>query len=143
VDTLEADIGAMQMMGEFGKTAFVRCFASVFAIALLGCGENKPTLDDSGDYFVQAQTALDAGDTAKAVELLSLSIESKPYPFAYFQRARIYVDQGKDAEALADSEAGLALDSDNADLKWLRDELKKPKANRFKGKFKNPPQAVK
>jgi hypothetical protein len=130
-------------MGRIGKAASVWLSAQVAVVALLGCGESKPTLDDSSDYFVQAQSAIAGGDTAKALELLSLSIESKPYHFAYFQRARIYVDQGKDAEALADCEAGLALVPDNADLKWLRDELKKPKPKRFQGKFKNPPQAVK
>lgn len=119
------------------------CLLQLAFVAFLGCGESKPTLDESGDYFIEAQTAIADGDTAKALELLGKSIESKPYGFAYFQRAQIYVDQGKDAEALADAEEGLKIEPENLDLKWLRDELNKPKPKRFQGKFKNPPRAVK
>jgi hypothetical protein len=140
---MSASLFTESTMGKSVNAAPLWCLAQVVIVALTGCGESKPTLDESSDYFVEAQTAIAAGDTAKALELLGLSIETKPYSFAYFQRARIYVDQGKDAEALADAEAGLAIEPENLDLKWLRDELKKPKPKRFQGKFKNPPRAVK
>lgn len=130
-------------MARIVSAALVESLLTATIFVSLGCSDGKPVLDESSDYFVQAQAAIAEGDKAKGLELLSKSIESKPYVFAYFQRARIYVEQGKDAEALADCEAGLKLDPENADLKWLRDELKKPKEKRFQGKFKNPPQAVK
>jgi tetratricopeptide (TPR) repeat protein len=94
-------------------------------------------------HFIAAQEALAAGDRAGAMEALTKSIEAKPTGWAYLERAKLYLEQGDDEAAIADCEAGLALDPENIDLKWLLGEAKKPKAERFKGKNAEPPSAGK
>ena len=51
--------------------------------------------------------------------------------------------QGKDREALADCEAGMKLEPENSDLKWLVGQIKKPLAQRFKGRDQSPPSSYK
>ena len=60
-----------------------------------------------------------------------------------FERANIYVEQGNEEAAIADCKAGLEVDSNDRDLNWLLAELEKPANKRFKGRFAQPPRAVK
>jgi tetratricopeptide (TPR) repeat protein len=118
----------------------------VLGTALLsfsGCGGSGPSTSKAYDHFVAAAQAIEAGDKDTAVSELSASIEKSPSAWAYFQRARIYLDQGKETEAAADAQKGLEVDPANADLKWLAAELKKPPAQRFNGRFAKPPSALK
>jgi hypothetical protein len=113
-----------------------------------GCmGDPNVDLDDASEHFIAAQQALAQGDKAKAMQELSISLEQEPYDFAYLARAKLHLENGDEAQALADCEAGLALaetpETENADLKWLQGELKKPANQRFKGPNANPPSAVK
>jgi tetratricopeptide (TPR) repeat protein len=100
-------------------------------------------LDDSAKSFVAAQQAMAEGDKEKAKELLTNSIAARPDPWAYFQRAQLYADEGEDQAARADCQAGLELDPENTNLQWLAGELKKPKGNRFQGEFAEPPMTRK
>ncbi len=112
-------------------------------VLFCGCGPGEPKLDAAGNHFVEAQQALAAGDTEKAMEHLDASIAARPDPWAHFQRAKLHADAGDDEAAKQDCEAGLALDEQNSDLLWLQKELKKPARSRFKGRNANPPRASK
>lgn len=70
---------------------------------------------------------------------LTAAADTSPNGWVYFERARLQLDQGKEQEAAADCQKGLELEPDNSQLKWLTAELKKPAAQRFKGRFANPP----
>ena len=113
--------------------------ASALLLMAAGCGGPDPSQQPSVQSFIEAQQALANGDKAAAMELLTASIEAKPNGWAYLERAKLYLEQGDDASAIADCDAGLAEQPDNADLKWLRDEAQKPAAERFKGRFAKPP----
>jgi Tfp pilus assembly protein PilF len=121
--------------------AIVLAFCS--AIAANGCQQKEYKLGDAGEHFVAAMEALERGDKATAMAELNVSIEAEPAVWAYFQRARLHLEEGNEAAAVADCEAGLKDQPDNPDLKWLLGELKKPAAQRFKGENANPPQARK
>jgi tetratricopeptide (TPR) repeat protein len=108
----------------------------------LGCGPQS-TLDQAGQAFVDAQQAIADGDQQRALELLGKSIESRPDPWAYYQRAKLLMESGQDEPARADIAAGLELQPDNNDLLWLQNQLKKPAANRFRGRDGTPPRATK
>lgn len=111
---------------------------------LLGCGGgSKPADEPAVKHFIAAQEALTRGDKTAAMEALTKSIESRPNGWAYLERAKLYLEQDNDAAAIADCEAGLELEPENIDLKWLLGEAKKPKAERFKGKNAKPPSAGK
>ena len=79
------------------------------------------------------------GDNQTALKELDASLSLTPDPWAYYQRAKLLADMGEDDRALADCDAGLALDSEHIELKWLQGELKKPAARRFQGRNKEPP----
>jgi tetratricopeptide (TPR) repeat protein len=83
------------------------------------------------------------GDNETALQELNLSIELEPGAWAYYHRAKIYREMGKDREATADCEAGLKLDPNHGELKWLRGELRKPADRRFQGRYAKPPTAAK
>jgi tetratricopeptide (TPR) repeat protein len=135
-------VGVMPLMVR-GVARWPRAAAWLLVLAV-GCdGGGQLKLDDSKSSLIEAQQALSDGDTEKAMELLSASIEAKPNPWAYYQRARLHVDAGDDAAAQADCQAGLELDPEHSDLQWLASELKKPAAQRFKGKNAEPPSASK
>ena len=108
-----------------------------------GCGATEPELGDATEHFLAAQAALDRGDNATALEELNKSIELGPDPWAYYQRARLLNDQKQTDKALADCKAGLALDPQHGELKWLAGELQKPADQRFVGKNAKPPNAGK
>ena len=79
-------------------------FVSVLLL-LSGCGK-KPVLDEAATLFVQANEAIEAGETDKAIELLSQSLEERPDPWTYYERGRLYAEVGEDESASADIEAG-------------------------------------
>ena len=125
---------------------------------LIGCTQ-EPTLTDGESHLDTARIALEAGDTAAAMEALNASIESEPSKWGYFHRAQLYEQTGDDAAAISDCEAGISLQDDgqpdwapaeerqasqeDINLNWLLGELKKTKARRFKGKNAAPPTASK
>jgi hypothetical protein len=104
------------------------------------CRETGPGLDDAGKALVEAQQALAGGDSKKAMELLNVSIDARPDPWAYFQRAQLHVDGGDDEAARPDCRSGLALDPEHSDLLWLQAELDKSVTGRFKGSKAHPPR---
>ncbi|MEX0611027.1 MAG: hypothetical protein WD738_00360 [Pirellulales bacterium] len=103
-----------------------------------GCG-GGPSASKAYDHFVAAAKALEAGDKETALTELSASIEKSPTDWAFFERARIYLDKGQEEDAVADCHKGLELDPKDRNLLWLSAELKKPAAQRFKGQFAKPP----
>jgi tetratricopeptide (TPR) repeat protein len=111
-------------------------------VAALGCERSKPNpIPVSATTFLDAQEHFEAGETEKALELVSASLEREPSTWAYFLRAQIYLKLGDESKALADCDAGLRVDPGDAKLTWLKGELAKPAAARFQGAFKNPPAA--
>lgn len=130
--------------GQPGRTiASLLASSLVVVSAISGCGDDKPELSDSRNYLVEAREAMNAGDNAKAMEMLKSSIEAQPNTWAYIELAKLQVEAGEDEAAMQNIEAGLALDPDSADMKWLKGELEKPEGKRFQGRFKNPPSASK
>jgi Tfp pilus assembly protein PilF len=113
------------------------------ALAAAGC-DRAPTasIPQASDLYLQATEALAAGDKDEALQLLTASIEAEPQAWAYRERAKLYEKMNNDAAARADCEAGLKLAPDDAELLWLKGELGKPKDQRFKGRFAEPPKAV-
>ena len=79
------------------------------------------------------------GSFGGAFKELSATIESSPNDWAYFERARLLAEQGRDEEAANDVQKGLELQPNHPNLKWLDAELKKPANERFQGKFAKPP----
>lgn len=117
-------------------------WSAVFAMAVVaatGCGGTSGDTSSATNHSVAAATAMAAGDKETALAELTAAINDNPSSWALFQRARIYVDQGKQAEAEADIQKGIEVDPNDADLKWLAAELKKPAAQRFQGRFAKPP----
>ena len=103
-----------------------------------GCGKKKVT-DAGDDYFVQGMKVINS-DQAKAIDLFTKAIDTKPTHWCYYNRGLLYAKQGEDAKAKADVAEGLKLVPDSGDLKWLGDQLKKPKAKR---KLDKPPANTK
>jgi hypothetical protein len=109
-------------------------------LALSGCG-SKPSASRAYNHFVAAATALETGDQDTAFSELTASIETSPTDWAYFERARLNLSKGQESDAVADCQKGLELNPKSPDLLWLSAELKKPAAQRFKGKLAKPPGA--
>ena len=107
-----------------------------------GCSDGREELPEGTESYLQAQDALAAGDTDTALQHLNRSIELEPDVWAYYARAKIYAERD-DAAAIADCEAGLAIDPEHEELKWLRKELKKPQSSRFQGRRAEPPATAK
>ena len=119
--------------------------AGMVALLLLttGCAKKKTEINSSRNYLIEARQAIDAGDSAKAVEALNASIASRPNVWAYFELAKQQLALGDEKAALSNCEKALAMDPEMADAHWLQGELKKPAAKRFKGRFKDPPSSRK
>jgi Tfp pilus assembly protein PilF len=114
----------------------------LFAIA--GCGGSQPDgsqfqHDEAAKLFLQAMQIRDT-DRPRSLALLNESIEARPSHNAYYHRAWLYALQGEDQKAIADVEAGLKLEPESKDLKWLEAELRKPAQER---KLDKPPTTVK
>jgi tetratricopeptide (TPR) repeat protein len=104
-----------------------------------GCGGSSTSTSKAHDHFTAAAAAIEAGDKETALTELSATVESSPSSWAYFERARLYLDKGQEQDALADCQKGLELDPQYRDLLWLAAELKKPPPQRFKGRLAKPP----
>jgi tetratricopeptide (TPR) repeat protein len=113
-------------------------------LASAGCGgSSEVALPEDQNLFVAGQAALDSGDTALAMQKFTEAIESKSSLFAHYNRARLYEQLGEDEKALADCDAALKILPTDKDALWLQGELNKPKEQRFKGRFANPPSKAK
>jgi tetratricopeptide (TPR) repeat protein len=120
----------------------VRWLVLVLWMALLqfsGCGGGRPSASKAYNHLVAASKALESGDKETAFAELSATIEASPCDWAYFERARINLEKGQEDDAVADCKKGLELNPKSRDLLWLSAELKKPTAQRFKGKLAKPP----
>ncbi len=111
-------------------------------LLLFGCS-SEPELSDGVQHYLAAQEALAQGDNETALQQLNMSIELEPDGWTYFERAKLHRDMGKDKEAVADCQAGLALDPDHVELNWLLKELRKPAERRFQGRRAKPPTSAK
>jgi hypothetical protein len=107
--------------------------------SFIGCGGGRPSASKAYDHFVAAAKALETGDKESAFTELSASIEKSPTDWAYFERARLNLEKNQADAAAADCNKGLELNAQSRDLLWLSGELKKPAAQRFKGKLAKPP----
>lgn len=102
----------------------------VVLCCIVGCGQEN-TKPESAVLIVQAKKALADGDKESALEALAASIEADPSAWAYAMRARLYAESGKDDLAKTDVQAGLVIDKENAELKWIQQQLKRPVEKRF------------
>jgi tetratricopeptide (TPR) repeat protein len=128
------------------KSSLWRRLFLVAPLALLlhaaGCNSRQPKESDANRLFTAASEHLAAGEEDQALEALNDSIASQPTTWALFERAKLLSKKGRDAEALEDCRQALELDSTNTDILWLRNELQKPSAQRFQGKFKTAPSVA-
>ena len=106
---------------------------SLLAISLAvlgGCGGGGG-VPPSSELIVQAREALAAGDRESARKILDQAVEADQSVWALAMRARMHAEDGDDAAATADCEAGLAVDQANFEIRWVLEELKKPTDKRF------------
>lgn len=108
-------------------------------LACGGCGSEEQQLGDATEHYLAAQEALAHDDVDLALSELDASLTLQPDAWAYYQRARLLVDKGQVEKAIADCKAGLQLDEQHVELKWLQGELDKPEGRRFQGRNKEPP----
>jgi hypothetical protein len=118
--------------------------AGAMACIFVGCGGSQPDgskfqHDQAAMLFLEAMKTRPT-DQAKALELLTQSIETRPSYNAYYQRAWIHGLHNRDVQAKADIAAGLELEPENRELKWLEGELQKPAQQR---KLDTPPTHAK
>ena len=104
----------------------------LLASVAFGGGCQRSQVKESTRLHAAATQAILDGNDALAIEKLTASLESEPTVGAYLSRAKLYEKTGEDNLAMADCDAGLALNPEHKDLKWLQDELQKPKSQRFK-----------
>ncbi len=122
------------------KTWVTWIFVVGLSLLQVGCGGDKEFKhDDVAKIFIAALQAR-PNDKDKCVELMTEVIEKRPMDAAYFHRAWIYAEQGKIEEAKADVAAGLKLQPESTDLKWLEGELNKPASRRS---LEMPPSTTK
>lgn len=120
----------------------------VWSLALVagfsGCEDPNLVAGRKSDALYHAAAeAQQQGDHPKALDLFSQAIATRPSGYAYLGRAKLYLEMKDEANANRDVEAGLQLDPEHRDLIWLRDQLKKPEKQRFKGSAAQPPSASK
>ena len=113
-------------------------FSVTAALCVCGCRQRNE-ISEAGVYLNDALAAIDAGENDRAIELLSKSIELEPEPYAYLQRAKLYLKLDDTASANADIAKGLALEPDHPDLLWLQEQANKPNGSRFRGEDAEPP----
>lgn len=112
-----------------------------WTLVATGCGSASEP-DELAD-FKKATDAIAAGDKAEGMRLLTACIESKPTHYAYLERAKLYVDENKFAEARTDVNAGLAIDPAHRELRYYAAELEKPDGQRFKVPMSEMPESRK
>lgn len=122
------------------RRGFVLVSAAGWAIAVAGCGDSQP---EELTVFREAMDAIAAGDKVKGMELLNKCLEIKPSHYAYYERARLHMENKEIPKAIEDCKKGLELDPENKDLKWLLAELEKPEPKRFQGPAALPPASRK
>lgn len=105
----------------------------------LGCSGEQAPISNASQLFIDAQAQLTSGNREQALELLNASIEAEPSTWSLLERSKLQEQLGNDQAALEDCAAVRALEPDDPDVGWLQGELKKPKAQRFKGSFAQPP----
>lgn len=105
----------------------------------IGCGDDVPKVSDANKLFIEASKLIGEGQKEAAIEKLNESIAAEPLLWSYRERAKLFIETGKDDAAVKDIDAGLQLAPDDPDLRWLKGEIAKPAAQRFQGKFKSPP----
>ena len=109
-----------------------------------GCGSSEEAnFGSAREAYLEAMQAAQQGDTAKAIEGLTASLAAVPAAATYMERAKLYLAEGRQDEALQDCQAALELDPENEDVKWLLGEVKKPEKERFKGDQQAPPSSGK
>lgn len=111
----------------------------VAAATCLGCGDGQQPVSNANQLFIDAQSQLTSGNREEALKLFSASIEAEPSTWSLVERAKLHEQLGNEQAALDDCTAALALEPGDPDIEWLQRELKKPKAQRFKGSFAKPP----
>jgi hypothetical protein len=129
-------------LGRWARRSFVATLAGLCLVAGAGCGAGgggEQPLGTATEHFLAAQDAIGKGDDATALKELDASITLQADSWALFERAQLHVKMKQVDKALADCAAGLSLDKDHVQLKWLQEELKKPAENRFQGKNAKPP----
>jgi tetratricopeptide (TPR) repeat protein len=124
------------------RGAILAVFVLLASVLPVGCGGKEATKKED-QLYIEAQVALSEGKRDEALDKYTQSLEVKPTFYSYFARGWLYAREGKDREALADCEAGLKLEPENSDLKWLLGQIKKPPAQRFKGRDQSPPSSSK
>src|SRR5690242_12181162 len=110
-------------------------------VVLCGCGKSKSATSQANDLYLQAKSLLAAGKTTEALDALNQSISVEPALWSYHERAKLHAQLGDDQSALADCAAALQLDPQDPDAAWLKSEIAKPGAERFRGKFKSSPSS--
>ncbi len=95
------------------------------------------------EKYFQAQEAIANNNPQKAIRLLTESLEIKPTPYAFRERARLLIDAGQQQQAIADCEAGLELAPGDKDIQWLLAECRKPAERRFQDRQSVPPSSLK
>jgi tetratricopeptide (TPR) repeat protein len=115
--------------------------AILLSVVICGCGKSKSATSRANDLYLQAKGLLAAGKTSEALEVLNQSISVQPALWSYHERAKLQAQLGDDKAAMADCAAALELDSQDPDAAWLKSELAKPAAERFRGKFKSSPSS--
>jgi tetratricopeptide (TPR) repeat protein len=111
-------------------------------LGVSGCRQGNE-ISEAGVYLNDALDAIKTGDNDRAIELLSKSLELETDPYAYLQRAKLYLELDEVASASADIAKGLELEPEHPDLLWLQEQSKKPKARRFRGEDAEPPSYAK
>ena len=109
-------------------------------LLIVGCGKGE---DDAEALYQKGLQASSENRRKEALQFLTESIGLEETPWAYCERAKVYRKTDQVENAIADCKSGLAIEPEHRDLKWLLGELEKPKAQRFRGRNKNPPSTVK
>ncbi|QDU58516.1 outer membrane protein assembly factor BamD [Aeoliella mucimassa] len=126
------------------RPGYLTCIVTVGLLASLAVGckssSDPPDFGNAGELYMEAQKALNSGDTEQAITLLSQSIEADPMVWAYRDRAWLYAKADRDDDAKADIEKGMELSPGDYELTWLQGELAKPKGKR---QLDKRPQATK
>ncbi|WP_428307717.1 hypothetical protein [Lacipirellula sp.] len=108
-------------------------------LACLGCSGEQAPVSNANQLFIDAQAQLKTGNREEALKLFTASVDAEPSTWSLFERAKLHEQLGNDQAALDDCTAALAIEPGDRDVEWLQRELKKPKAQRFKGSLANPP----
>ena len=93
----------------------------LFVLTVSGCSELP---SEAGDAYIRGQMHENAGEYRYAMEAYTLAIELDPeLPGAYYRRAKLYMNRGSDALALADLKQFLALLPDSSNQGQTNDMI--------------------